>query len=92
MVTNLPRLPHKLASSMGEIVPTTLRSGETEPVSLGSGEIEPTSLGSGETETAVRLEPSGELSVGANFLVLQLKCGSASLQSAVVPHHARQQG
>ena len=28
----------------------------------------------------IRLESSGEVSVGANFLVPQLKCGSASLQ------------
>jgi len=50
---------------------------ETEPASLGSDEMEPAPKGSGETEPAalgrdllIRLEPSGEVNVGANFLSL----------------------
>ena len=62
---------------LGETEPVAL--GETKTVALGSGKMEPAPKGSGETEPAVvgfgrdlliRLEPFGEISVGANFLTL----------------------
>ena len=44
-------------------------AGETKTASLGSGEMETASKGLGET-SLICLAPSGEVSVGANFLAL----------------------